>query len=115
MTHVYGTPAADTYSNDACVYHLPYLYIPNAFIPTSSINPEFKPVLTFADPENYLFQVYNKWGLVVFETSDVNEAWNGQVNNSGEMCQSDIYVYLIEFLSAKGEEFSKRGKLTLLN
>ncbi len=115
VTHVYGTPAAESYSNEVCAYHQPYLYVPNAFVPSGTFNTEFKPVLTFADPENYLFQIYNKWGLVVFETTDVNEAWNGRINNTGDMSQSDVYVYLVEFLSAQGNEFSQRGKITLLN
>ena len=105
---------AKSLSNEACVLHEPLLYIPSAFIPNSEYNNEYKPVLTFVEPESYFFQIYNKWGEVIFETQDFNEAWNGTLNNSGGDCQQDIYIYLIEFVSAEGDEYSKRGKVTLL-
>ncbi|NQX97113.1 MAG: gliding motility-associated C-terminal domain-containing protein, partial [Flavobacteriales bacterium] len=106
---------ATSISNEACALHEPLLYVPNAFIPSGIHNLEFKPILTFSDPTAYLFQIYNKWGQKIFETKDVNEAWNGRMNNSGEMSQAGVYVYLIQFVSAKGEEFSKRGIVTLIN
>lgn len=114
VAHVGGLPEATSISNEACALHEPLLYVPNAFAPTSSYNPEFKPVLTFSEPDSYLFQIYNKWGQKIFETKDVNEAWNGRMNNSGKMCQIDSYVYVIKFLSAKSKEFTKKGVVTLV-
>ncbi len=105
---------ASSQSNVACALHLPVLYVPNAFHPTKGVNATFKPILTFVDPETYLFQIYNKWGHVIFETNEVNQAWNGSVKNSGAACQQDIYIYLVQFFSAEGTEYSKRGKVTLL-
>jgi len=115
VAHVGGLPEASSISNESCVMHEPLLYVPNAFIPTSNYNYEFKPILTFADPESYLFQIYNKWGQKIFETKDVQQAWNGRIHNSGKMCQIDSYIYIIKFMSAKGEEFSKRGVVNLIN
>jgi hypothetical protein len=101
-------------SNEGCALHEPLLYVPNAFVPQRGSNAAFIPVLTFADPASYLFQVYNKWGQVIFETTDVSQAWNGKVNNSGAACQQDVYIYLVEFNAADGKNYSKRGKVTLL-
>jgi gliding motility-associated-like protein len=112
--HLDGSIPASSLSNEACALHEPILFIPNAFTPNGSYNPVFKPVLTFTDPASYFFQIYNKWGEVIFETKDVNQSWNGTFNNSGSDCPQDIYIYLIEFISADGEEYSKRGKITLL-
>jgi hypothetical protein len=114
VAHVGGLPEATSTSNEACALHEPLLYVPNAFAPSGAYNPEFKPVLTFADPDAYLFQIYNKWGQKIFETEDVQEAWNGRMNNAGEMCQVESYVYLIQFQSPKGEEFTRRGVVTLV-
>lgn len=101
-------------SNVACAFHKPVLYVPNAFHPKRGINAQFKPVLTFADPDTYWFQIYNKWGQVIFETNEVSQAWNGTVNNSGAACQQDVYIYAVKFTSAEGTEYTKRGKVTLL-
>jgi len=115
VLHIGNLPQATSISNESCAMHDPLIYVPNAFIPTGNYNLEFKPILTFSDPNSYLFQVYNKWGQKIFETKDVDEAWNGRMNNSGKMCQSDSYVYVVIFQSASGDEFSKRGVVNLLN
>jgi hypothetical protein len=113
--HPYGSPSATSLSNEACALHEPLIYVPNAFAPFGNYNIEFKPILTYAEPSSYLFQIYNKWGQKIFETKDVTQAWNGRVNNTGNMCKVDSYVYLVIFDSASGEEFSKRGVVTLVN
>lgn len=114
VAHVGGLIPASSTSNESCVYHAPLLYVPNAFMPLSPRNYEFKPVLTFSDPEGYLMQIYNRWGQLIFETKDMNEGWNGSFNNSGEMSQVDSYVYLIKFIAANGEDYSRRGVVSLL-
>jgi len=114
IIHVGGLVPATSTSNESCVIQQPLLYVPNAFVPLSPHNYEFKPVLTFSDPQAYLLQIYNRWGQLIFETKDINEGWNGAVNNSGKMSQVDSYVYLIKFKSADGEEHSKRGVVSLL-
>lgn len=115
VVHVGGLDPATSVSNESCVVHTPILYVPNAFIPQSPHNYEFKPVLTFSDPQAYLLQIYSRWGQLVFETKDFNEGWNGATNNLGVINQTDSYVYLIKFTSADGEEYSKRGVVSLLH
>ncbi|PJB14258.1 MAG: hypothetical protein CO118_09505 [Flavobacteriales bacterium CG_4_9_14_3_um_filter_32_8] len=115
VPHVGSLPQATSISNESCAMHEPLIYVPNAFAPMGIYNVAFKPILTYPDPTSYLLQIYNKWGQKIFETKDLNEAWNGRVNNSGKMCQVDSYVYVILFQSASGEEFSKRGVVTLIN
>ncbi len=114
IPHVGSLPYAISTSNESCVKHQPLIFVPNAFAPQSSFNATFKPILTFSDPDGYLFQVYNKWGQLVFETQDINEAWNGAFENSGKICPVDTYVYVIRFTSAKGKEFKKTGAVTML-
>ena len=102
-------------SNDACVLHEPLLYVPSAFSPSGLYNPKFKPVLTFANPSSYLFRVFNRWGQVIFETGDVDNAWNGRFDNSGELNPAGVYFYVVEFESATGDNFTKRGTVTIVN
>lgn len=115
FAHVGGLPEATSTSNETCVIHQPLLYVPNAFAPLGDYNTTFKPVLTFSDPLSYSFQIYNKWGQKIFETNNPTVGWNGQFENTGKMCQSDSYVYAIQFKSADGDEYKKRGVVTLLN
>jgi CHU_C Type IX secretion signal domain len=109
-----GLSEASSSSNETCVTHDPLLYVPNAFDPLSNYTSTFKPVLTFAEPSSYVFIIYNRWGQKVFETGDVFTGWNGQFDNSGAMSEVGVYVYVINFKSAEGEEFKKTGTVTLI-
>lgn len=110
-----GVSAPESSSNDACALHEPLLYVPNAFSPSGLYNAEFKPVLTFANPSSYTFRVFNRWGQVVFETGDVQNGWNGRSDNSGELNPAGVYFYVVEFESATGDNFTKRGTVTIVN
>jgi len=102
-------------SNEACALHEPLIYMPNAFFPGGIYNPVFKPILTFANPNTYSFKVFNRWGVVVFETGDVSEAWNGRFDNSGELSPTGVYFYVVKFHSAQGDLYTKRGNVTIVN
>ncbi|MDO8898760.1 MAG: gliding motility-associated C-terminal domain-containing protein, partial [Bacteroidales bacterium] len=90
--------------------------MPNAFYPGSSKeeNTTFKPVITFYNSTNYLLQIYNRWGAVIWETNDPDEGWSGK-NNSGKLQPKGVYVYLLQFEEAAGLLRTKRGTVTLIH
>ncbi len=70
------------------------LYIPNAFHPNGDgENDYFKPITKRF--KNITMRIYNRWGLLLFETKEYALGWDGRYKN--ENCQQDIYVYTIEF------------------
>lgn len=107
--------AFQSYSNESCALHTPLVYIPNAFAPDGLFNREFKPMLTFVNPSTYLLRIFNRWGEIVFETRDVDQAWNGRFDNSGEMSTTGVYFYVLKFNSADGLQSTKRGSITLVD
>ncbi|HXP52688.1 MAG TPA: gliding motility-associated C-terminal domain-containing protein, partial [Bacteroidia bacterium] len=105
-------PFVDTsVSNIACAYQDPRLYIPNAFNP-KGVNQIFKPVGVFVDLQNYDFTIYNRWGQLIFETTDVTKGWDGTY--SGHMVEEGVYIYRIVYTSGKGEYFDKKGWVMML-
>jgi len=67
-------------------------YIPTAFTPNGDgLNDTFKPVMIGV--HDYHFKIFNRWGQILFETSDQEEGWNGYCN--GRICPADTYVYKI--------------------
>ncbi|NOX86730.1 MAG: T9SS type B sorting domain-containing protein [Chlorobi bacterium] len=53
-------------------------YLPNAFTPNGDgLNDEFKPVQRYDLVRTYHLYVYNRWGQLIFETSDINTGWDG--------------------------------------
>jgi gliding motility-associated-like protein len=73
------------------------LTMPNAFTPNGDrINDVFKPVLLGdITPSRFLMQIYNKWGELVYETSDYSAGWNGFVK--GSLAPAGVYAFVINF------------------
>ncbi|RME96055.1 MAG: gliding motility-associated C-terminal domain-containing protein, partial [Bacteroidetes bacterium] len=79
-------------SNRVCVDNCPFYELPNAFTPNNDgQNDLFRPLRScfIASVE---FQVYNRWGGLVFETTDPNLNWDG-TNASGDPLAEGTYFY----------------------
>lgn len=98
-------------SNDACAHQHPNVFVPNAFMP-EGVNNTFKPINVYVDFDNYLLRIFNRWGGLVFQTTDPNEGWNG--SNGGKYQPQGAYVYYVQFVSSSGESYNKSGTVTLI-
>ena len=58
--------------------------------------------------------VFNRWGKLVFQTSDINIGWNGDDMKSGGPCEQDAYIYQINAISHSGKIYRYSGSITLL-
>lgn len=80
------------------------LYIPNAFTPDNDgVNDSFLPLGQGYVAEQYRFIVVNRWGEVVFETTDPNEPWIGQNNVLGaadHFVTDGVYMFSVTALGA---------------
>jgi gliding motility-associated-like protein len=89
-------------------------YIPNAFTPNGDgINDVFR--ITGLPAENitrYNFQIFNRWGQVVFHTNDIMEGWDGR--SKGEYCSPDVYPWVIFWEDNKKTRVTNKGTITLL-
>jgi PKD repeat protein len=62
---------------------------------------------------NYKLQVFNRLGVLIFESHDINKPWNGYYQN--KLCQQGVYVWYVEGKYANGKPFKKVGDVTLLH
>jgi gliding motility-associated-like protein len=70
------------------------IWVPNAFSPNNDgFNDDFGPKGVGIQPDGYEFYVFNRWGEVLFYTTDVNMSWDGTVN--GKVIQQGVYPWLI--------------------
>jgi gliding motility-associated-like protein len=83
----------------------------NAFSPGSAPNAEFK-VSHLGTASLKSFRIYNRWGVKVFETADINKGWDGTFN--GQPQPMGVYIYTVEAVSNSGKPFIKQGNLTLI-
>jgi gliding motility-associated-like protein len=72
-------------------------YVPNSFTPDGNEhNNTFQPVFTNGfDPYDFHLEIYNRWGELIFESSNHTEYWDGTYNNTP--CPVGSYAYKIQF------------------
>jgi gliding motility-associated-like protein len=87
------------------------LNMPNAYNPNNPEAPLYKAVIK-GGWELKSFKIYNRWGKLLFETSDLNEGWDGRYNNEPQ--PMGVYVWGIEAISKEGETISNSGNVTLI-
>ncbi len=109
----------DSTSNKVVVTSLFTIYIPNAFSPNgNSTNEIFLPQGVGISEERFIMQIYDRWGNMVFETTDLYEGWDGRIegqNISESEIMSNLFTYYIkvyENISDISHEY--RGTITIL-
>jgi len=89
----------------------PYIFIPQAFSPNG--DGENDVLFVYGNPIDEIeLVIYNRWGEKVFETRDKNFGWDGTYRN--ERQAPDVFAYYLRVLCVNGEEFVKKGNVTLL-
>ena len=92
-----------------------FLYVPDAFTPNNDqLNDDFKPKGLFRGINVYTMQVYNRYGEMIFTSTDPLYGWNGLKFNTGVPAPNDVYIYLIEYEDVQGNKQQKQGSVTLL-
>lgn len=91
------------------------LWVPNAFTPDGNgLNDVFIPKGNLADPNNYEFLIFDRWGNQVFETRDVNKGWDGTINGNMVMVNT-VFAYVIIFKDRYGLSHKQIGSVTLIH
>ncbi|MBK9107761.1 MAG: gliding motility-associated C-terminal domain-containing protein [Saprospiraceae bacterium] len=91
------------------------LFMPNAFTPNGDgKNEVFGPVGQFAAMQYYSMQIYDRWGSLLFSTTNPIDHWNGRFNNSGKDIPSGVYVYEIKYKALAREAVEQRRSFSLI-
>ncbi len=72
-------------------------YVPNAFTPNGDeFNNTFGPVMFSGfDSFDFRFEIYNRWGQLVFQTEDPTIDWDGTF--AGKLVQDGVYSWKLSF------------------
>jgi len=87
---------------------------PNAFSPNEDgLNDQFK-VYINCILKQYKLSIFNRWGQMVFTTSEIDKGWDGTFN--GVPCDDGVYFYRIEAIPQLKEigEISTKGDIILI-
>lgn len=87
------------------------IYVPNAFTPDGDgINDVFKPVMPGV--KLLSFSIYNRWGELIYKTTDSNEGWDGDYREIE--AKGDVYVWRMEYVDKYNNEQVEEGRVNLL-
>ncbi|PCH93781.1 MAG: hypothetical protein COB85_06420 [Bacteroidetes bacterium] len=129
MNHTYDTAGIYTIlllttNTDGCVdTAIRYVHIleeymvfaPNAFTPNrGGLNAKFMPIGIGIDPDNFKLSIYNRWGDLIFESTDINEAWDGTGNGGKKGAQTDVYIWVLTTVDPQKAKHEYMGHVTLI-
>jgi gliding motility-associated-like protein len=107
----YGCKGEDTIrvATKDCPYGI---YFPNAFTPNNGHNAVFRPVV-IGYPIAYHFSIYSRWGQRIFDTTDPNKGWDGQIG--GHDMDTGTYVWVCTYQFAGDKEYNGKGNFILIH
>jgi gliding motility-associated-like protein len=88
------------------------LFVPTAFTPNNDGLNDFLTPFIFGETEIFRFQVYNRWGEVVFETSSPGKGWDGRYK--GQPQDSNVYIWTCNYQLKGKKAEQKNGSFVLI-
>ncbi len=86
------------------------IIVPNVFTPNNDgLNDAFR--VTHENIVEYKINILNRWEHVVYESSNIEERWDGNYN--GKECSEGTYFYFITAKGLDGEIYNYKGSLSL--
>jgi PKD repeat protein len=108
----------NAFSGSEYFIELPNAFIPNTLGPTggyySAKSDEaaqvFHPI--FSGVSDYQLKIFSKFGILIFESNDINIGWDGYFR--GQLSDPGVYIWKVRGNFRNGEQFIKMGDVTLL-
>lgn len=103
----------DTAYKQVKVLYNCYIAVATAFTPNGDgLNDYLYPINAYK-ARNLIFKVYNRYGQLVFETTDFMKKWDGTFN--GIKQQTGTYVWTLQYINIdSGKPFSLKGTTVLI-
>ncbi|MXV17486.1 gliding motility-associated C-terminal domain-containing protein [Hufsiella ginkgonis] len=88
-----------------------FIFVPNTFTPNNDgVNDEF--VVTLLNISNYHIRIFNRWGTLLFESSDIFNNWKGTFREAE--VPVGTYYYLITGIDGESKHLSRSGSITVI-
>lgn len=89
-----------------------YIYFPTGFTPNGDgKNDLFKPLISSV-LISYEMSVYNRWGQIVFKTTDSNRGWDGRLNGIAQ--NSAVFTWVCKYQFLNKLKIIKKGTVMLI-
>jgi gliding motility-associated-like protein len=74
-----------------------FMYIPNAFTPNGDGRNDVFQVKSKGEINLFSMKIFDRWGVLVFETKDINQPWVGNHMGGNYYLTTGVYSYIIEY------------------
>jgi gliding motility-associated-like protein len=89
-----------------------HIKLPTTFTPNGDGNNDILYVRGWGIKELVSFEIYNRWGQLIFKTNDLNVGWDGYYKD--EIQNNDVYAYKVIAKSWLDKEITKEGFVHLM-
>ncbi len=110
VTDANGCKGTDTIS---VVTDCSGLYFPSAFIPTSRNNYYFGPLGNLGSVQNYELNIYDRYGELVFHSTNPYEKWTGKYK--GSLYNNNAFLWFTTYNINGQPPISQKGMVILLH
>ncbi|MFT7613084.1 MAG: gliding motility-associated-like protein, partial [Parvicellaceae bacterium] len=77
------------------------------------LNETFMPVVIGADPLQYEFLIFDRWGELIYESQILGQGWDGTYK--GRIVKQDVYVWRLRVVNNMNiEKHEYKGHVTIL-
>lgn len=112
IQRMYGSCASALARVQVRVVDQSYFAIPTAFTPNSDGLNDRLSVKVIGYMELKYFKIFNRWGQLVFETSRINDGWDGKL--TGVLQNAGVYVWVAEGKDIEGRVKTGKGSFVLV-
>lgn len=91
---------------------MPTIFVPTGFTPNDDgKNDKLAPIAVGMQTIDY-FNVYNRWGQLVYSTRINGEGWDGKIN--GQVQSTGTFVWSVKATDYLGKSYFQKGTVTLI-
>ncbi|RZM09216.1 MAG: gliding motility-associated C-terminal domain-containing protein, partial [Pedobacter sp.] len=88
------------------------LYWPTAFTPNNDGKNDVFKALSNASFKKFNLQVFNRWGELIYHTSNASQGWNGEYKGVPQL--AGTYVWSVDYIDNKGVQLEDKGVVILV-
>jgi len=120
----YAVTAVDSFNNESiiidtiCVDNCPEYELPNVFTPNGDNNNDFFIPLPYKYVKDVDIKIYDRWGLLMFQTDNPDVKWDGTNKDTKLPCSDGTYYYVCRVNEIRVEGIKPRiikGFVQLIN
>jgi gliding motility-associated-like protein len=104
----YAVSALDSFSanqsvksNVVCADNCPFYALPNVFTPNGDMVNDVFNALPYRYVESVDMNIYDRWGVLIYHTTDPHIHWDGKALQTGELCSDGVYYYICTVYSKR--------------